>query len=197
MTKEQRIEQISNEIIHELMTKDEFISFMENVRGGSHTYASMISDTEPKMNKRGNPFYGRVRKLSKWSFGCNTNPKTKGDNLRDEKGLEGEYEPQKTYIESYNGRDNYVVGVKSDNPAIKYLRVYTNPNSNESTFSEYYIDGVKATPFQMEQLKTFIKKSTKGSNNLGVKGDEAFGIFNVMVENVKFIYIDKRKIKIV
>lgn len=197
MTKEQRMEQISNEIAHEVMTKDEFISFMENVRGGSHTLGSMISDTEPQMRKRGNPFVGRVRKVSKWNFGCNTSAYTKGNNQREQKGIEGEYKPESTYVESADGRDNYVVAVKKDNPAIKYLRVYTNPNSNESTFTEYYIDGVKATEFQLEQLRTFLIKSKKGSHNLGIRGDEAFGTFNVTIENVKFIYIDNRKIKIV
>jgi hypothetical protein len=197
MTTEQRINQIENEISHQVMSKDEFISYMENLRNGSHTYGSMVSNTKVKMNKTGNPFYERVTKLSKWSFGCNTSYKTKGDKLREQEEVQGDFSPNSTYVQAIDGKENYVVCCKADNPAVKYLRVYTNPNSNESTFTEYYIDGVKATEFEMEQLKTFLKKSTKGSHNLGIKGDEAFGTFNVGVDSVKFIYIDGKKIKVV
>jgi hypothetical protein len=197
MTTEQRVKQIENERSHQVMSKEEFVSFMENLRNGSHTYGSMVSNTMVKMNKTGNPFYGRVTKLSKWGFGCNTSYKKKGDNLREQEGIEEEFNPNSSYVQSTNDKENYVVCCKKDNPQIKYLRVYTNPNSNESTFTEYYIDGVKATDFEMEQLKTFLKKSTKGSHNLGIKGDEAFGTFNVGVDSVKFIYIDGKKIKVV
>lgn len=195
MTTEQKLNQIANEIAHEVMTKQEFISYMENLRNGSHTYGSMVSFTEPKMNKKGNPFSGRVKKLSKWGFGCNTSYTTKGEKLREGKNIEGDFKANASYVEAE--KENFVVCSKKDNPDIKYLRVYTNPNSNESTFTEYYIDGVKATEFEVEQIKGFLVKSTKGSNNLGVKGDEAFGTFNVQVDNVKYIYLDKRKIKIV
>jgi len=197
MTTEQRINQIGNEIIHELMTKQEFVSYMENLRNGSHTFGSVVSVTEPKMNKKGNPYYGRVKKMSKWSFGCNTSYSTKGENFRESNDIQGDFQAQSTYVQSTNGKDNYVVCAKKDNPNILYLRVYTNPNSNESTFTEYYIDGVKATEFEVEQIKGFLVKSTKGSNNLGAKGDNVFGTFNLLIDNVKYIYIDSRKIKVV
>jgi hypothetical protein len=198
MTTQERLNQIAVEIAHEILSKEEFISYMESVNNGSHTFVSVVSLTEAKMNKTNNPFYGRVQKLSKWSCCINTNNKTKGDNLREKTGVSDkrDYKPASTYVKSTTDVENYVVCSKKDNPNLKYLRVYTNPDSNESTFTEYYIDGVKATTLEVEQIKSFLVKSSKGSHNLGVKGDSAYGVFNLSIDNVKYMYVCGRKIKL-
>ena len=118
MTTEQRINQIGNEIIHEVMTKQEFVSYMENLCNGSHTFGSVVSVTEPKMNKTGNPYYNRVKKMSKWNFGCNTSFTTKGENYREKNDIQGDFQAQSTYVQSTNGKENYVVCAKKDNPNI-------------------------------------------------------------------------------
>lgn len=193
----QKITQIETENTFEVMTKEDFISFMENINNGSHTYGSIITLAKARMNVKGNPFRDRVMKLAKWNFGCNTSFGKKGDNLREKSGIEGEFKPKSTYVETDVYDENFVVCHKKDDPNTKYLRLYTNANSNTVTFTEYYIDDVKATEFEMEQLRTFIKKSVKGSHNLGVKGAEAFGTFNVGLDSVKYIFVNGRKIKIV
>lgn len=197
MTISEKLNQLEVETTFEVMTKGEFIDFMLNLRNGSHSFGSMVSLTLQKMNKRGNPYHNRVYKLSKWNFGCNTSYQTKGDNLREKKGIVGELVTKETYVQPLEDDSNFVVCSKKDDPTKKYLRVYTNPNSNETTFKEYYMDGVKIQEQELELVKGLITKSEKGSNNLGVVGSDSFGTFNVGLDSVKYMFIDNRKIKIV
>lgn len=196
MTMQQRLTQLENENGFEIMSKDDFMNYMLELNLG-HTYGSIITANAPKMNVRGNPFRDRVIKLSKWNFGCFTSFKTKGTNIREKSGIEGEFNPHQSYVTADNGEENFVVCTKKDDPTKKYLRLYTNPESKTVTFSEYYVDGVKASEFELEQIRTFIKKTSKGSHNLGIIGDKAFGTFNQSLDNVKYIFINNRKIKIV
>ena len=193
----ERFNQLEVENNFEVMAKSEFLDYMSNLNNGSHTFGGMISLTLAKMNKTGNPYYGRVYKLSRWSFGCNTSFATKGENIREKKGVEGEFKAMGTYVKPDNDKDNFVVCSKKDDENVKYLRVYTNPDSNEPTFTEYYVDGVKLSGAELELVKGLIIKKSKGSINLGVQGKEAFGTFNVGVDSVKYMFINKRKIKIV
>lgn len=195
MTTEQRIAEFENGRTFEVMTHSDLEEYMNNLNNGSHTKGSIVTLTIPKMNKTGNPYWGRVTKLSKWNFGCNTAFSTKGDNLRERTGIEGDFTANKSYVTA--DKKNFVVCSKDDDPNTKYLRVYTDANGDEVSFSEYYIDNVKATEFEVEQLKTFLVKSSKGSHNLGIKGDEAFGTFNVGMNSVKYIFVMGRKIKVV
>lgn len=195
MTTEQRIAEFENGRKFEVMNHSEIEEMMNNLNNGSHTKGSIVTLTNARMNKTGNPFYGRVTKLSKWNFGCNTSFSTKGENIREKNEIEGEFQANKSYVVA--DKKNFVVCSKEDDPTTKYLRVYTDANGDEVSFSEYYIDNVKATEFEVEQIKTFLVKSTKGSHNLGVRGDEAFGTFNVGMNSVKYIFVMGRKIKIV
>lgn len=193
----EKFNQIEIENLFEQMTKSEVVDFMSNLRNGSHTKGSMISLTIAKMNKTGNPYFNRVYKLSKWNFGCNTSFGTKAENLRDKKEIEGEFTPNETYVKSINGKKNYVVCTHENDPSKIYLRVYTDANSTEPTFVEYYMDGVKIPQDELELVRGLIKRSEKGSHNLGIKGDEAFGTFNVGLNSVKYLLVAGRKIKIV
>ena len=197
MTIQEKLNEIEREFNFEQMTKAEFVDFMSNLRNGSHTYGSMISLTLAKMNKKGNPYHNRVYKLSKWNFGCNTNYVNKAENIRDKKNIEGDFSAKGTYVQPTDGDNNFVVCYKKDEPTKVYLRVYTDANSQTPTFKEYYMDNQKVQGHELELVKGFIKNSVKGSQNLGVIGNDAFGTFNVGLDSVKYMFIDKRKIKIV
>lgn len=191
----QKLKWLEEQKAFEVMTKDEFAEYMNNLNNGSHTKGSIVTLTVARMNKTGNPYFGRVMKLSKWNFGCNTSHTTKSENIRERNGIEGEFVSNGSYVVA--DKKNFVVCSKDDDPSKKYIRLYTDPNGDEVSFTEYYIDNVKATEFEIEQLKTFLIKSKKGSHNLGIIGDEAFGTFNVGMESVKYVFVMRRKIKVI
>ena len=193
MTIKQRIAQLENETNFERMTKEDFVSYMENLRDGCFTFGTITVKNEPQMNKRGNPFYGRVTKLSKWGFGTNSDYTTRVNNRREKNGLEKDFKAGSTYITPLNGEYKCAIGVKKDNNQL-YVRLYPN---KMYFFTEYYIDGVKATEFEMEQLSTFLIEKSKGSKAQGLEEEERIIICNCKVENVVHLVADKRKIKVV
>lgn len=193
----EKFNQLEAENTFEVMTKDEVVEFMSNIKNGSHTFGSMISLTIAKMNKTGNPYFNRVYKLSKWSFGCNTSFGTKGENAREKNGIKGDFKPKSTYVTADNGKENYVVCSKKNDESVKYLRVYTDAKSNIPSFKEYYCEGVRLDGAELELVKGLIKSTKKGSANLGIQGADAFGTFNVGLDSVKYLFVEGRKIKVV
>ena len=159
------------------ITKSELVEKMLTLRNGSHTFGSVVLATEPKMNKGGNPFFGRVTKLAKWSFGVNTEYYTKLLNEMVRQGLDtSNLTKEPSNYTRYTEKANCpILRLKSDNSKL-YLSVF--PNKEGVSFVQYYLDGNLATEMETAQIKAWVgedKPSAKQSE-LGISADKEIKI---------------------
>jgi len=167
------------------MTIKEFIE--NNVAKGSKT--TVLAVTEPKMNKRGNDYYGRVKKYTVY------NGVTLG--AKYESKVEGAME------RSGSTESNFVVGALK---GTHYLNDFFNESDREegklylklqwtakeksdgdfSTKSVFYVDGREATEEEIKVFTTFMPKPRVASTQLesGVSLENAVSYRNIKVENI-------------
>lgn len=138
------------------------VNFLGSINKGTFG-TTLIVVTEPKMNKRNNPYFGRVHKAT-----CLTNvaigysyENTVNNRLARE-GADAEFQSQKPNGRSWvEGMENILL-VSDKDAEQMYLRTTMLRNTNSK--SVYLIDGRKATEEEVEIIKTFLAKSSKPSN---------------------------------
>ena len=138
------------------------VNFLGSINKGTFG-TTLIVVTEPKMNKRNNPYFGRVHKAT-----CLTNvaigysyENTVNNRLARE-GADAEFQSQKPNGRSWvEGMENILL-VSDKDAEQMYLRTTMLRNTNSK--SVYLIDGRKATEEEVEIIKTFLVKSSKPSN---------------------------------
>lgn len=195
MTLEQRIEQLTANF--QKISKEELVEILLNLRNGSHTFGSVIARTEPKMNKKGNPFYGKTIKLSHWSFGMNTEFYPKLSNKMEKKGLDtANIVKVSSNYEHYLDKPNCpILKLKSD-PTKLFLCVF--PNRDLVTLREFYLDNELANEFQTAQIKAWIKqnKPSPKQTALGLEEDEQILIRTISLDNIVGITVDKKSYRV-
>ena len=149
----------------------------------------VITDTEPKMNKRGNPYFGRVRAIK-----CMVNVAVGRD-----------YENTVHRVaERTEGADasNFVAAAPSGmvwetypyilrsikDPSQKYLRLTKNGNTTVST--TYMVDGREATKSEEAEIKAFIPKHGESAKQAacGIAAEDQVKPFAIKVENIVSLY---------
>ena len=149
----------------------------------------VITDTEPKMNKRGNPYFGRVRAIKYMTNVAvgrdyenavhRVAERTEGADASNfaaaaPSGMEWEVYP---YI---------LRGIKD--PSQKYLRLTRNGNTTSRT--TYMVDGREATAAETEAIKAFIPKHGESAKQAacGIAAEDQVKPFAIKVENIVTIY---------
>lgn len=174
------------------ITKAELVEKLLNLRNGSHTFGSVVLATEPKMNKKGNPFFGRVTKLAKWSFGVNTEYYTKVVKEMERQGLDVSAltKAPSNYVRFHEDRANCpVLKLKSDESKL-YLSLF--PNREGVSFVEYYVDNQIAGELETAQVKAWVgedKPSAKQAE-LGIADERQIKIRTVKLDSVVAITLE-------
>lgn len=167
------------------------------LRNGSHTFGSILTNSVPEMRKTNNPFLGRVTKLSKWSFGLNTEYYSKLIKEMERQGIDpSALTKEPSNYERYNGKPNCpVLKLKSD-PSKLYLALF--PNKDGVSFVEYYIDGRLATDFEVEQIKSFEygSKPSAKQTALGIEAERQVKIRTTKLESVVAITLEGQTYKV-
>ena len=124
----------------------------------------LVTETQPKMNKRGNDLYGRVTKRT---TSINVALGRDYEN-RINKDLERNGLAPMFHVERPSGRhvcDKQMFFEQSDTDADKfYLRVMYNPNSKVTT--EWFVDGRAATDAEIEIIKSFLPKAAPSAKQM-------------------------------
>lgn len=119
------------------MTFNSVSEFVQNVSRGTFGI-TLIAVTEPKMNKRGNPFYGRVKKATYMSNVALGYDYENVVNARlERKGEEGTFQAEKPKGKSWDVYPFILQSDKDEN--VKYLRCTMRPNTATKTI--YILDG--------------------------------------------------------
>lgn len=149
------------------LSKEEFIELLKNTEPCE---IELITNTDPKLKKRGNPFVkNEVIKHTEGKFNFGNSFKERVEEKLDQKGLiDTEYETGSlTWGKWVEGAINKVIEHKGE----YYMRYY---NSDEAPSVEYYIDGIKATDEELETIKSFLpsKKSSSKQEDAGLEKKE-------------------------
>ena len=120
-----------------MTTFNSISEFTNNVSRGTFGI-TLIAVTEPKMNKRGNPFYGRVKKATYMSNVALGDDYENTINARlERKGEEGNYQAEKPKGKSWLEYPYILQSDKDEN--VKYLRCTIRPNTATKTL--FILDG--------------------------------------------------------
>lgn len=146
------------------------VDFLGTINKGTFG-TTLIVVTEPKMNKRNNPYFGRVHKAT-----CLTNvaigysyENTVNNRLARE-GADAEFQSQKPKGRSWvEGMENILL-VSDKDAEQMYLRTTMLRNTNSK--SVYLIDGRKATDAEIESIKAFMPTASKPTNQGLSEGNE-------------------------
>lgn len=139
------------------MNHEQFFNLLNNTKGC--TFMNVMSLTEPSMNKRNNPFYGRVKKFTSVQMQFNYDYERAVNNRLVKQGLEptfsGEKLPWGKWVKDEARGINMTNKVIEHNGEL-YMRAYCVRNAKPHTF--YLIDGHLATSEEIEMLKMFLKE---------------------------------------
>ena len=144
--------------------------------GGSNTFASFIGLVEQKMNKTGNPLFGKVTRLGKYNVTLNgnyTNAMAKATNDPDFKAKPA------WFTRVLDGINGSIVSKNSD-PSCFYLAFMLE----NYQFIGYYVDGRPASVGEVQIIEQFKAKSSH--NEVGFA---CIGIDNIKQLNAKGLQV--------
>ncbi len=154
--------------------------------GNKSLFASIITETDPRMRKTNNPLNGRVVKRTTSVIQLGNNYQSAIEN-RTEKlnGEKADYVAEKpkgkTFVKGY---ENLVLQSDKD-PSQKYLRTYYNM-ANSDPKVEYLVDGKPATDEELETIKSFLppKAPSKKQESAGLNEEVQIMPRDYKVESV-------------
>lgn len=141
------------------VTQEELLTVLLNsdIKGNKFTF--IVSETTPKMNKTGNPYYGKVVKKSRTPFMTGGQYKDRVNRQRVREGLPPDFEPQKM---SGRSRVNDLVCELDSNPQQKYMVVYVNDKSVVPSKSKYF-NTETGEEIHVEELRPFFPPISNSS----------------------------------
>ena len=136
----------------------ELPSYLRSI-GTECQFISMVTETEVKMRKTGNPFVGTV-KVSTRNGLVNVNHEDRVNRRMVESGLDPSYVRGETwYVHEHNtnGKSIPLCQSKKDS-SVKYLQYFPHRNMN----TRYVLNGRELTSEEVTKMKTFIPEKDWG-----------------------------------
>lgn len=133
-----------------VISSSNLISMMSNIKGA--TICTIETETTPKMNKKGNALYGRVRKVSRGQFQFGYNYENAVNNRLEKQGDERTFEAQSRPYGTW-----VVPNKVAEHNGTIYLRFYKM--SNQTAQETYFVDGRPATAEEIDIIKFFTPAS--------------------------------------
>lgn len=146
------------------------------IRGS--TFVGIDTDTEPDMNKRGNPFYGRVRKL------CTMNVQLNASDRKKMEKVDPSYVPAETYHTAIKRDDGTVtpLSVHKTNGTL-YLRAH--PMSVQSV---KYVDAATGEEIAKAEIEPWLRKKGEPTTPRAITREVAEAPYRLFkMESVKAI----------
>jgi len=161
-------------------------------------FASIIAETVPTMNKKGNPFYDETKKEfivmkrteavimlgNEYASAVQNRINKTVEESQIENLFTAEKPSGRHFVEGY---ENLIL--ESDKDAnTHYLRTYYNLANNHPK-TTYLIDGKEADPDQLVELDKWVKKSapSQKQENAGLEEQKQVVVRDYKLENVKKI----------
>jgi hypothetical protein len=169
------------------ISKQDFVDLLKNTKGCK--FINIVAETSPAMNKKGNPYFDRVTKrtIAVMQFGYSYENAVNNRATSDEHFV----------ADAPKGREWLVPNkvLKGTNNDTIYIRTYIVKNSTPKVC--YLIDDKQASKDEIEELKTYLRASSKSTKQ------ESFGLVenqvqprDYKIESIKCITIDKVRYEI-
>jgi hypothetical protein len=186
-TNNKQIFKIMEQTMITLSQKEQIICDAIN-DGGCATFANVLAVVEQKMLKTGNPLKNSaITKLTEYSVSLNNNYQNRVNNALVREGKEADFSSKENWhtpvYDSFNGS----IVAKKSNMSDRYLKMIVN----NSKTHKYFVDGVEATPEQLEIIKTYKQKSNKAVNQ-GLENDVICR--TIKVSGIRQINVNKQQI---
>ena len=181
------------------MTYQEFVDFLNNVKGCQFINITAITDVDMNKGGRGgtpiNPFYGRVKQFTEIQKQFGYDYENAVNNRLKKEGKEGNFKVSKLPWGSWLPEMTNKVITHKD---MLYIRTYSVRNAHSNSY--YLIDGHIASAEEMEMLTPFLKNKEDESKKQTEAGLELE--YQVKPRDYKFssiisITINKTKITLV
>jgi hypothetical protein len=157
--------------------------------GGSATFATITANVEQKMLKRNNPLKNSViTKKVKYNFLLNAIYQNAVNKQREKEGKEADFQSSSNWHEKvYDGVNGSIVRNKKS-PEQTYLSGIVR----DAEVLQYYVDGIAASPEEMEVIKAF-KQSSSSAKNQELEKEIIFR--TIKIENIIEVRANDRVIK--
>lgn len=144
----------------------------------------LVSLTEPKMNKKGNPYFGKVKKLTYTSnVALGYDYVSYLQSKANKQGIvDFQFETEKPKGKTWYNHP-YILVSDKDNTKY-YLRCYYRPNTK--SVSLYFYDGRLATDTELAEIKSFMptKKMSVKQSESGLTDDNEVLVRDYTFDNV-------------
>jgi len=158
---------------------------------GAAIIAGLTQSTEPKMHKTGNPYYGKIKKISTLTVLLNTDYEKAVVKQLEREGKEAEeYKKGKNTMPLIFGENNRFIGVYEKETGFEYVLQY-RPFDNSKPVTSYLFDGKTIDKKEIEQ---WLPKTYEASNQGTEK--EIF-IRKVYMHNILNLNFDGEKYQLI
>lgn len=166
--------------------------FCNNINKGTFGI-SLVAVTEPKMNKKGNPFFGRVKKATYiTNVALGYTYENVVNNRLDRKGLESNFESEKPKGKSWLEFPYLLVSDKDNTQ--QYLRTTMRKNSKIDNI--YLLDGKIVNDLDIiNQIKQWLPKPSTSAKQetFGLAEEEQVIVRDFKVENIVSLMQGEKK----
>lgn len=167
-------------------TNNTIINAMVSAKG--FQFVGITYGNEVKMNKGGNPYYGRLTKVVSGQMCFNGNYENMVNNRIEREGFEGvEFVSGKLpWGQWVEGAEHKVIAHKGE----FYIRLYPTPNTKMKI--TYYLDGVECTESDLRAIAPFLpkKKESAKQSECGLEGDKQLHPQSIKLSNIKEITLN-------
>jgi len=151
--------------------------------GGSATFARVEATVSQKQLKRGNPLRDAVvtkdvvfNVMLNANYGKMVNRRLKAENK------DANFVPKQNWHQkAYDGVNGSIVEKRSDT-SCKYLMVIVSKTTTEA----YFVNGVLATPSEVETIKEF-KPKVSGSEGQGLSKEKEVIVRTIALDNINLV----------
>ena len=153
------------------VTVSQLVSILVSV--SSSTFVNLFIETEPRMNKRGNPFFGRVKKITSGNYliGCDYEQRVQNNEQRE--GIEPTFEASENKVGYHIGK----CVLHNDNTGKDYL--FYERFDETPPQVQFTCDG---DVIEKQLFEDYLVKSS-GYSNQGL--DRTVKVQSVKIENIK------------
>lgn len=155
---------------------------------GAAIMAGVTQKTEPKMNKTGNPYYGRITKVTTLTVLLNTDYEKAVVKQLEREGKEAtEYKKGKNTMPLIFGENNRFIGVYEKPEGNEFVLQY-RPFDNSKPETTYLCDGVEIDKKEIEQWlpKTYAAENQGTEKEIFIRKVYLQNILNLNFNGEKY-----------
>ena len=155
---------------------------LASVKG--HQFVGIVMTTSVKMNKTGNPYYGRLTKRTHASMSFNYDYENAVNNRLEKKGLERNFDGSKLPWGEWLEYNRFI-----SHKGEVYVRLYEIPTNTPKV--EYLLDGVAVSAEELENIKPYLptRKASAKQEDAGLEDREQVYPKAVNLLNIESITI--------